>query len=309
MAEAAPIPFLVLQGRRLLARVELRRRAVIGSDPRADIRLEHPAVEPAWGLLFERGGRVYAQPEGGVALEVEREDGLHVGPFVIARAEPGSRLAELAAAAEPGQELDWGEQQPFHSLVVTGAISRPAWMQGGSGKSSSLRSGRIESGTVAVQDARVAGLRSRTRDGAALYRLEPLRSAAVDQTLALIVRRLEAHPEDPGAVEDLGNLVLQELQRLTFAEVVAFLRLLAQGYDVNYLEQLYRLVINRHPLLAFRWALVLAERYAHAARGLGGRIELPDLAIGLDRLLDPDTLEDFRRMRAQGARLASRGPW
>ncbi|RME72011.1 MAG: hypothetical protein D6776_09460 [Planctomycetota bacterium] len=294
------VPLAILQDKRLLGRVPLETRLRVGSAEDCQIRLRDGALPAHWGVIFRRGERVYAQEESGSVVELEPGDALVLGPYVIARADPGTRMGRLAARHEIGDTLPFGKE-PFRRVVLTGAASRAAWMQ--------QRGGVGAAGTVRRSSTETRGVRTRSGDGQVYYGCEPLFSQAVDRTLALAIRPLEGRSEDPGALERLGRELLDAMLRLSYPEVVALLQRMATGYQENYLEHLYQRVLNRSPMLAFRWSLVLVERYVEAARTIGRRIELPDLRIGLASLVSPDALEAYRKARTEGAKIAARGPW
>ncbi len=303
-------PLVVLRDDELLGHAALENRLRVGRGPDVDLALPSEEVPPRWGVLFSRGGRVYAQEEGGSLVELEPGDGLVIGPYVVARADPGTRLYRVVADREPGARLGFDPRhEPFRRVVLTSSLSHAQWMRRNaeSGKTVGARRDATPAGGLSGGETR--GVRTRSQDGQRYYAVEPHYSAAVDQAAAAAIRPLEGRAEDPGALERLGHELLDRMLAMEFPEVVALMRRMAKDYDENYLEHLYRRALNRSPMLAFRWALVIAERYVRAARVIGGRIELPDLSIGLDHLISSEAAEGFRRARTQGAKIASRGPW
>jgi hypothetical protein len=302
-------PLVLLKQHRLVRRVLLDSRAKVGSDPSCDVVLDDDNVPPSWGVVFSRGGRVYAQHEGGAMLELEPGDGLVVGSFVVARCDPGTRLARAVEAATPGTDLDFGRDEPFRRVVLTSSVSRAAWQrkQSATGAHESIGSATDR---LSHSETATRGIRTRTDgSGQRFYHAEPHHSAAVERAAGAAIRPLEGRSGDVSALEQAGHDLLDRMMEMSFPEVVALLRRMATAYGDNYLEGLYRKVLNRSPMLAFRWSLVVAERFARGARSVGSRIELPGLSIGLTKLVSGEALEGFRQSRTHGAKIAAKGPW
>lgn len=310
--------FVLLQGSKFLRSFDLSDRITIGSGEAAKLRLNSEDVPTSWGVLFEMKGKVFAQRDGGAMAELHPADGFDVGPYTVVRADAGSGIARLCQGLGRGHDLEFGKREPFNKVVVMGgAGSFRARSQSSSSSSDELqRPAGLQKGGVldaAGWGADAAGVANRSRPGAAggtHYDSEPLQSQKTDRLVAQFVKDMERNTQDAAELERMGQEFLETLRYLSYPEIVHVLRHLATGWaEVNYLEMLYERVLNRSPMLAFRWATIIAERYAASARGIGDSVALPKLAIGLSKYVTPDATDAFRATRERGTKRVGNGPW
>lgn len=307
----AEVPFVILHGKTFIRKFRVTKQLTIGSSDDAQLCFEDSGIPPRWGVVFARDGKMYAQRVGGLAQRIDRGDAISVGPFTLARADAGSKIDKATAGAKPGQDLGW-TKDPYDLVVLlggsdtkrgpakadTGRLSRPKGLTqlswGGSGSVRRFKKG-------------LSGGRESKGDGR--YDADPIKSAQVERALSNIVREIERGSTDPGEIDRVGHDFLDQLRDLSFPELVALLRELATGFSRNHLEAFYARYLAQSPLLAFRWAAVIVERYSASARGAGRKAALPRLGIGLKTLVSEAATDGFRKAREMGGKMVAGGPW
>lgn len=310
--------FVILHGHRFIRSFRAKGRLTIGSSAECQLCFEGTSVESSWGALFVQKDAFYAQNAGGAAHKIEKNDAFQVGPFVLVHAGKGAKIAALVEGKQPGDTLQW-KRDPYNLVVLLG---------GGESRRISAKSGRFRRGSAPGPEvSRPAGLTrglwgaakgtsfrssaSAGAGGAATSRHDsaPVDSVSVERVSAGIIRNLERLSQEPGERERVGYEFLEDMRQLSFPEIVALLRRLAKGWHDNYLERFYVRILASSPMLSFRWAAVIAERYAADCRGAGKEVTLPRLKIGLADLISPTATESFRTARELGGKMISGGPW
>ncbi|MHC4391979.1 MAG: hypothetical protein ACYS22_11780 [Planctomycetota bacterium] len=303
------VEFAVLHGRTLMQKLGLQGRMKIGSNPECELCFEDEAVAEDWGVLFERNGRTYVQRRSGAATALEPGDGVEVGPFALVRAD-GGPIRRLLASTDLGKDLACGDKLPYQRVILM-------WDSRVEGASSV--SGRLDvdappppSGIMRNPWGNKSTFTPKSKNGThgrAYYEAQPVNSAATQRVVQDFVRSLERAPSEPGQLERLGDQILESLRVLSYPELVAAIQRVARDGAHNHLETFYRKVLGSSPLLSFRWAAMIAERYAAASRGFGPDAALPRLKIGLSELISSDAESMFVRARANGGKRLAKGPW
>lgn len=303
-------PFVILRGQRYLKTFSVVGRLTVGSEPDCGLCINDERVDRRWGVLFERGGKVFGQREGGAAQAIEPGDAVTVGPYTLVHAGRRTQIERLIGASPPGTKLTW-DKEPYKLVVLvggadsfrpgtsqSGGLSRPAGLQRPQGLMRSPWGNRSSAAAAAGPAV-----------GGSHFDCEPVMSREAERCLAAIMRNLERQPTGSGEIERVGQEFLDDLRALTFPEIVAVLRRLATGWDENYLELLYERILAASPMLSFRWAAIIVERYAAAARGAGADVALPRLSIGIAKYVSGDAADGFRKARERGGKMVARGPW
>jgi hypothetical protein len=304
---AQEVPFVILHGDRFIRAFAVATRLTVGSGSDCQLSIEDPGIEERWGALFQRDGNVYAQREGGAAQKLEPGDAVTVGPFTLVRSGPRTEIHALTESAEPGAKLGF-QKDPFNLVVLLGGTESRRGGLSTRGARVNVEELQRPVGLTRGGFAERQGFRKGGGDGNR-YDAQPNMSAAAERVVGTASRAIQRLSGDPAAAEQVGKELLADILRLSFPEIVAVLRRLATGQQDNLLEAFYARVLAASPVLSFRWAAIIAERFAAAARGHGADASLPSLRVGFEELVSREATEGFRKARELGGKLVAGGPW